>query len=62
MEEKEGVITDLANRRLRDNNGGGENLEFVNPASIVMKVGDGVVYIEITTPNKVIRVIKEIKL
>jgi hypothetical protein len=61
MEEKEGVITDAAGHKLSEN-GGGQNLDFVNPASVIIKNGDGVVYVEITTPNKVIRVIKEVKM
>lgn len=60
MEEKDGVITDLANRKLTDSDG---NIhEFVNPASVTIKNGDGVIYIEIVTPVKVIRVIKDIRL
>jgi hypothetical protein len=60
MEEKEGVIIDAARRILRDDNGGGEH-EFVNPAQVTIANGDGVIYIEIVTPVKVIRVIKDIK-
>jgi hypothetical protein len=59
MEEKEGVITDVAGRRLTDSDG--NTHEFVNPASVTIKNGDGVIYIEIVTPVKIIRVIKDIK-
>jgi len=59
MEEKEGVIIDAANGILREN-GGGEH-EFVNPAQVSITNGDGVIYIQIVTPVKVIRVIKDIK-
>lgn len=59
MEEKEGVIKDLANRILTDSDG--MDRDFVNPAQVTIKNGDGVIYIEIITPNKVIRVIKDVK-
>jgi hypothetical protein len=61
MEEKEGVITDVTGHKLRDVNGGGDGLEFVNPGGVSIVIGDAVIYIEIPTPNRIVRVIKELK-
>lgn len=60
MQEKEGTIISVANSILRDNTSGNEH-EFVNPASIFISDGNVVIYVEVTTPNKVIRVIKSVK-
>lgn len=61
MQEKEGTIISVANSLLRDNASGMEN-EFVNPAMILISDGNIVIYVEISTPNKVIRIIKNIKI
>lgn len=61
MEEREGTITSAANLKLRDSING-EEYSFINPANIT--IGDGyiAIYITINTPNKVVRVVREIKL
>lgn len=59
MQEKEGTIISVANSMLRD--AGGQEREFTNPAMIQISDGNIVIYVEISTPNKVIRVIKNIK-
>jgi hypothetical protein len=60
MEEKEGTILDVATRTLIEDGTEGP-VEFINPAQISINKSDGVIYIQISTPNKVVRVIKEIK-
>ena len=60
MEEKEGTIISVSNSMLRDNASGMEH-EFVNPAMISISDGNIVIYVEISTPNKTIRIIKNIK-
>lgn len=59
MQEKEGTIISVANSLLRDSDG--LEKEFTNPAMIQISDGSVVIYVEISTPNKVIRVIKNIK-
>lgn len=60
MQEKEGTIISVANSILKDNASGMEH-EFVNPAVILISDGSIVIYVEVSTPNKIIRIIKNIK-
>ena len=60
MEEREGTITSAVNSKLRDSINGVE-YEFVNPANVTVTDNLIAIYVTINTPNKVIRVIREIK-
>ena len=61
METKEGTIIDRQNDKLKDNFTGSEH-KFTNPANVVIKDGDIVIYVEIVTGNdKIIRILKDVK-
>jgi hypothetical protein len=60
MEEREATIVSASNLKLRDEQDGMEH-QFINPANITLTDGAIAIYVSITTPNKVVRIIKEIK-
>lgn len=62
VEQGSGTIIELnqTGGKLMDNVTG-EILEFENPASITLIDGGVVIYVSVVTPNKVIRIIKNIK-
>lgn len=62
IEESTGTILLVTERggRLMDNITG-EMMDFENPANIILTDGGVIIYVTVTTPNKVIRIIKNVK-
>jgi len=60
MEERQATITDAANSLMTDS-ATGTSYGYTNPASVTISNGSIVIYVAINTPNKVIRIIKDIK-
>lgn len=60
MEEREATITSASLLRLKDQQTGTE-YDFINPANVSITDGAIAIYVAVTTPNKVVRIVKEIK-
>lgn len=61
-DESIGTIIELnaTGGKLMDNISG-EILDFENPANVILTEGGVIVYVTVVTPNKVIRIIKNVK-